>query len=254
MIIITLIFLLAAAFLIVYVLLYNKRKKKHNEEKERLRLEFEEELVKTQMEVQEQTLQTIASDIHDNVGQLLSLTRLTLSTVNISAHPVKAQEKVSASLELLTISIKELRQLSSLLHAENILSQGLQNAIRNELDWISQSERYKIVYHADGSSESKIDPKKEIIAFRLIQELFNNIIKHANATIIEVNYTCSTDSVMIELSDNGKGFDLEESIKNPQGLGINGLYKRARLIGGQLNIESIKGKGTKATLTIPYLS
>jgi signal transduction histidine kinase len=253
-IIITLIFLLVAAFLILYVLLYNKRKKKHNEEKERLRIEFEKELIKTQMEVQEQTLQTIASDIHDNIGQLLSLARLTLSTVDIPGHPIKAQEKVSTSLDLLTTSVKELRQLASVLHAENILSSGLESALESEITWISRSDKYKVFYNVIGKNEKKIDSKKEVIAFRLIQELFNNIIKHANASEIKIELLHHLDSIRLKIHDDGVGFNVEDKISNPTGLGVKNLYKRAGLIGGELIIESGKGNGTLAILTIPYIS
>lgn len=251
-IIITLTFLLAAAFLIWYVALNNKRKRKHNEEKKKLQAEFETELIKTQMEVQEQTLQTIASDIHDNVGQLLSLTRLTLSTVNITEHPQKAEQKVTASLDLLSTAITELRQLASLLHAENILAGGLEHALTKELEWISQSDRYQVACTVSGRREKEIDPQKELIAFRLIQELFSNIIKHADATVIRINYNYQPDEVHIQISDNGKGFDVADRIKNPRGLGVANFFRRARLIGARFTIESEKGKGTTAILTIPY--
>src|SRR6476620_11577865 len=96
----TLIFLLAGAFLLLYVALYNSRKKRHAQEKELMRKNFDQELLTTQMEVQEHTIKTIARDIHDNVGQILSLTKLTLSSVNIDTNPHKASVKVSDALTL----------------------------------------------------------------------------------------------------------------------------------------------------------
>src|ERR1700741_941566 len=109
-IIITLIFLLAAVFIVVYIFIYNERKKKHIEEKAQMKLTFEAELAKTQYEVQEQTMQTIGADLHDNIGQLLSLTSLTLNSVEVE-NPKKAKQKVDTAIDLTLRSIKEMRLL-----------------------------------------------------------------------------------------------------------------------------------------------
>jgi two-component system NarL family sensor kinase len=248
----TAVFLLAGCFLLFYVDLYNKRKKKHQEETSLLKKQYEEELIKTQMEVQEQTLQTIASDIHDNIGQLLSITKLTLSTVDAGKNPVKAQEKVNNSLELINTSIKELRELSSVLHAKNILDKGLENAVQNEIKWLSKSDQYRIIWEVSGERGEGSNPQHELIAFRLIQELLNNIIKHARATEIIVRYTYEPAFVAISIQDNGIGFDVQRSIDNPVGLGLNNLFHRAKMIGGELRLISEEGKGTRASLQLNH--
>jgi two-component system, NarL family, sensor kinase len=248
----TAIFLLAGCFLLLYIDLYNKRKKKHLEEKQILKKQYEEELIKTQMEVQEQTLQTIASDIHDNIGQLLSITKLTLSTVDVGKHPVRAQEKVNNSLELINTSIKELRELSSVLHAQNLLEKGLENAIQNEIKWLSKSDQFKITWEVSGERPEKSNAQHELIAFRLIQELMNNIIKHARASEIIVRYVYKPDLIVITIEDNGIGFDVQRFINNPVGLGLNSLFNRAKMIGGELTLISEEGRGTKASLQLIY--
>jgi two-component system, NarL family, sensor kinase len=228
---ITSIFLVAATFLVSYVFLYNKRKKRHIEEKEKQRVAFEEELLKTQLEVQEQTLKTIADEIHDNIGQILSLTHLTLSAINIPEKPLQAEDKVASALNLVTSSIKELRQLASVLHAENILATGLEKAIKSELNWIARSGKYKVGY-----------------------KVINNIIKHACASEISIEFAYIHNHASITIRDNGIGFDVENKIKNPTGLGLNNFYKRASLISGHFEIRSEIGYGTTAILKIPYSS
>ena len=249
--VITLIFLLAGCFLLLYVNLYNKRKRKYFEEKQRMQRSFEEELVKSQMEVQEQTLQTIGSDIHDNIGQLLSLTRVTLSTISVNKDPGKAQDKIDAALNLLGTSIKDLRQLASVVHAENLLREGLEKAIENELSWLAKSDRYEIEWRCTGEKKSLEDPKKELIAFRLTQELLNNIIKHAEASIICVHFEYLAAECKIHITDNGKGFDVTHSLATAKGLGLNNLFKRAQMLEAELVLVSREGKGTSATLRIP---
>lgn len=246
----TFIFLVAAVFLLLYVDLYNRRKKRHLEETMLLKRQFEEELAKTQMEVQEQTLQTIASEIHDNIGQLLSITKLTLSTVDTSRQPVRAQEKVNNALELLNSSIRELRQMASILHARNLLQEGLENAVSNELKWLSKSDQYSISMKVTGDRPAIANGEHELIAFRLIQELLNNTIKHARATEISVLFEYHLRTLNITISDNGIGFDVASSISKPTGLGLHNLFNRARIIGGNLDIRSAPGKGTTASLTL----
>ena len=248
----TLIFILGGGFLVFYVTLYNRRKRKHLEEKTFLRQQFQEELAKTQMEVQEQTLKTIATEIHDNVGQLLSLSKLTLSTVNIANEPKKAQMKVENTLSLLDTSIKELRQLASLLYAYNLLSAGLDGAVQNELYRLERTERYEINWLCAGDAARELNPQHALIAFRIFQELINNIVKHAEATRIDAKFEYLSFEVQIEIADNGQGFNLKKVAANPTGLGITTLFKRATMMGGSFELTSEIGVGTIAKLTIPY--
>ncbi len=140
MIALTLVFLVAGGFLLLYMAFYNSRKKRHAQEKELMQKSFEQELTKTQLEVQEQTLRTIGRDIHDNIGQLLSLTKLTLGSVQLELQPEKTKGKVANALVLVDDSIKELRHLASILHAEKLLTDGLENAIEKELGWLTKTE------------------------------------------------------------------------------------------------------------------
>ncbi|RZL10034.1 MAG: hypothetical protein EOO89_21310, partial [Pedobacter sp.] len=95
----TLIFIIAPIAIIIYILVYNKRKRKHKEEKEQMKLAFNYELVAAQHEIKEQTMQTIGADLHDNIGQILSLTALTLKSIE-PGEPEKILPKVDAAIEL----------------------------------------------------------------------------------------------------------------------------------------------------------
>lgn len=246
------IFLLAGAFLVLYVNSYNKRKKRHIEEKHDLQKKFEDELVKTQMEVQEHTLKTIAAEIHDNVGQLLSLSKLTLGTVNVATDPEKADQKIHNALGLLDTSIKELRQLSSVLYAENLLAGGFENAVENELHWIARAGLFRVDLEFWGNNNIEIDTKKALIAFRMIQELLNNIVKHSNCSTISVCFEYREKDVVIKVQDDGMGFKVSHVIAQPSGLGLITLFKRAKMIGGELILTSESGVGTTAQLIFPY--
>lgn len=246
----TLLFVLFGGFLLLYVNLYNRRKRRHIEEKQRLAEAFDLELARTRSEVQEQTLQTVASDIHDNIGQLLSLVRMTLSSVELQ-DPPRAAAKMEQALQLTEDAIRDLRQLAGVLHAHNLLAKGLEHAVRLELARVRRTGRLEAGVSNQGIPGT-LPSEHALIAFRLLQELLNNCIKHAAATRLSVHFSYEPDAVHIEVQDDGRGFDVAAARGRPTGLGLTSLYRRAALIGGEFHIRSAAGSGTRARLSICY--
>ncbi|RYY38215.1 MAG: sensor histidine kinase [Chitinophagaceae bacterium] len=247
---ITLMFVLCGGFLLLYVNLYNARKRRHIEEKARLRDAFDIELTRTRSEVQEHTMQTIASDIHDNIGQLLSLVRMTLSSVEVR-DPDRTGAKVEQALQLTEDAIRDLRQLANVLHAHNLLARGLEHAVRQELARVRRTGQLQASVSNNGTP-GILHPEQALIAFRLLQELLNNSIKHAQATTLSVHFEYYPDFLTVRVHDDGQGFDVAAARAQATGLGLGNLYRRAALIGGELNIQSTRGSGTEALLRIPY--
>lgn len=247
----TLIFLIAPAFLVAYIFVYNQRKKRHIEEKAQMKLTFEAELAKAQLEVQEQTMQTIGADLHDNIGQLLSLTSLTLNSIELD-NPAKARQKIDDSIGLTLRSIKEMRLLGHLLQGDQLVAIGLSEAIRQEINWMERSGRYEITYLTEDEVPANNNADKDLIVFRVLQEIFNNIIKHAAATkiVVKLDYTEGLLRLLVE--DNGVGFITDEQPLAMHGMGLQNIQKRAGIIGGKANIVSNPGEGTQITIYIPY--
>lgn len=250
-IITTLIFLIAPAFLVLYIFIYNKRKKRHIEEKQLMQVTFESELIKTQMEIREQTMQTIGADLHDNIGQLLSLTSLTLNSVKLE-DAEKAQQKIDAALDLTMRSIKEMRLLGKLLQGEQLIGLGLSEAIRHEINWIEKSGQYVVNYDIEGEQPVQNNPDKDLILFRILQEVFNNIIKHSKAKEISIKLGYSEQGVRLQVIDNGAGFDVTNLPDDQKGMGLLNIQKRAEIVGGRFFIQSQPGEGTCIDIFIPY--
>jgi signal transduction histidine kinase len=246
----SIIFLIAPLFLIVYVLSYNRRKKKHQEETMLMQKNYETELLKTQMEVQEQTLKTVAYDLHDNIGQLLSLTTITLSSINLNDSENTAG-KIALIEDLTLRSIKEVKALSRLLHGEEIVSRGLKSAIEFELEWLKRSDKFKIEFE-HSIAPYNIDSAKETILFRLFQEIINNIIQHAKATEININLATTTESLRLKISDNGIGFNVDEILNRKAGMGLHNIIKRSAMIDGTASIISAPSEGATITINVPY--
>lgn len=247
----TLIFLLVPVFLLIYIRQYNLRKIKHAEEKKMLAQQFESELLKTQIEVQEQTMQTIASNLHDNIGQLLSLTNLTLGSINLQENE-KAEKKLDTSIELVNKSIKELRELAKLLQGEQLLQQGVGYAITQEINWLQKTEAYQILFQNSIAETTLVSPQKDLVILRLFQEIINNIIKHAKATQIAIQFYHAENQLFLSIKENGTGFDYEKVKQNNGGLGLYSIEKRVKMINGVFHLQSAINKGTKIVIQIPY--
>jgi two-component system NarL family sensor kinase len=247
----TLIFLIAPAFLLLYVFIYNSRKKKHIEEKAQMKLAFDNEIIKTQLEVQEQTMQTIGADLHDNIGQLLSLTSLTLNSVKLD-DDVKARQKISSAIDLTSKSIKELRQLGKLLQGDQLIVMGLSEAVKQEINWIEKAGNYQVTYIQENELPAACNSQKDLILFRILQEIFNNIIKHSKATQIIIKLGYRDLLVELQVTDNGAGFNEDEVTLGNKGSGLFNIQKRAQIVGGEVIISSKTGGGTFIDVYIPY--
>jgi len=247
----TFIFLLMPLFLIIYIRSYTRHKKNHLLEKEHMRQKFESEILQARIEVQDQTMQTIATELHDNIGQLLSLTTLTLNSVNLMDSE-KAEKKIGNSLSLINKSIKELRELAKLLHGEQIVENGIGYALDQEINWLNKTGAYEIEINNTLVDLTEKSPDKDLIILRLLQEIINNIIKHANATAITFNAYYEEKILHLQIKENGIGFDYEQAAIAPSGMGLNSIHKRIEMINGKLILNSSPSNGTNILIEIPY--
>jgi len=247
----SLVFLLMPIGLLLYIRSYNRHKKDHFVEKENMRQKFESEILKTHIEVQEQTMQTIATELHDNIGQLLSLTTLTLNSINIPENE-KASEKIGNSLSLVNKSIKEIRELAKILHGEQIVESGIGNAIDQEINWLKRVGGYELQVSNHLLDIKASSPDKDLIILRLLQEIINNIIKHAQATSIQIDAYIKSDALFLTVKENGIGFNYEESKSKKSGMGLASIQKRIEMIKGKIDVSSAPEKGTSVFIEIPY--
>ena len=250
-IITSIIFLTAPIAIVTYILVYNQKKRKFFEEKDLLKKKFEEEILKTQSEVREQTLQTIGADLHDNIGQLLSLSSLTLHSINLEDKN-RATIKIDTAQAIITQAIKEMRALGQFIQGDNLVNLGLVKAIENQLGWVEKSGRFEVEFIRDGEAPSLTHHGKDLFIFRMIQEILNNIIKHSQAKKIKIKIRFSDKAFQLYMEDNGIGFDLDENFKDLPGMGLKNIDKRVEILGGNFNILSNLGKGTIINIFIPY--
>ena len=245
-IITTLIFLIAPVFLVVYVFIYNQRKKRHIEEKEQLQLTFQQELLKTQIEMQEQTLTNISREIHDNITQVLSFVKLNLGLID--GLDEGANNKVFESRELIAQTINDLRNLSRSLSFEHIMQLGLVKTLEIESERLNNSGLINVLLNLTGDPYS-LGEQRELVLFRIFQEALNNTLKYAGAKHLKISLQYSDKLFTLTLEDDGAGFS-KELQEGKGGAGLRNMANRATLIGGAAKIESSPGMGCVINVTL----
>src|SRR6187402_1253829 len=240
-------FLLLGIVVMIFFGIYKRNQNMKEKEIESLN----KELLQTQLEIQEQTLKNISQEIHDNIGQALSLAKLNLNTMPATNDAV-LQQKILNSKELVSKAIVDLRDLSRSLDTDYVQEMGLQRAIEYELEMIKKTGTVDTTMIVEGTL-FRFEKQKELILFRIVQETFNNILKHAGAKNINVDINYAASSFTLAIKDDGKGVNLEplnEGENNNFGLGIRNMHSRAKLIGADFNMSSVIGEGTEVKIVL----
>jgi signal transduction histidine kinase len=242
--------LVASLFVLLLVIalltlfrIFLKRKNALLYDKQMMMIEFEQTKLRSKLEIQEEAFSKVSREIHDNIGQVLSIIRINLHTLNGEDH----NEKILLLDELMEKVISDLRSLSRTLSADYIREEGWIKAVGRLFQDIQKTGRFKTnLTIEEGLPE--LDQEKPTILFRMIQEIINNILKHAFATKISLQaYRENKSYIRILISDNGKGFD---TTNTTVGIGLTNLRHRSKLINASIDIDSQPGKGTNITIHI----
>jgi two-component system, NarL family, sensor kinase len=207
------------------------------EEKQQNQINFLNEINRTKIEIKDETLRKVANELHDNIGQILALTRIHIKSLQKKYPDEKLEE-----LNLLTEkALNEVRSLSKLINMDAIENFNFTDSLSSLLRSIEQTNIIKSHFEIEGEYQM-FNPDIEMVLFRICQEFLSNTLKHAQCENIKLILSYKIDGLHIELYDDGKGFDVQHVQK---GSGLNNLYQRAQSIGAQLSLTSEKSKGTR---------
>ena len=235
-------FLVIIFFFLLFLNTHLKNYKKYFHEKQLLQTKFDQALLQTQIEIQEQTLKTISQEIHDNVGQILSLAKLNLGTFDEMESDYN-QTKIDDTKLLVSKAINDLRELSRSLSGDKMADLGLRDAIENELKIISNTGQFETSLSITGDP-FKLSPQNEMVIFRIVQEALNNVLKHSKADNIRINLHYELEYFKLSVSDDGAGFEADLLEAKKTGIGLNNMKSRATLIGARFSINSKPWEGT----------
>ncbi|HAT63467.1 MAG TPA: histidine kinase [Flavobacteriaceae bacterium] len=231
-------FALALTVILLFAI-FQKRKNKLVRIQQETENKFKEEIIETQIEIREETLRNISWELHDNIGQLLTLAKIQLNEADETCG------NVSEASETISECLKELRNLSKLINPDTFSSLTLIEALKMEIQRFNRMKYLETTLEYNQET-FELNTKVETIIFRMLQEFFTNTIKHSKATQLIVKLTYTEETLEIKAEDNGVGFDVSQLSR---GIGLSNIKNRAKIIGAKAIIESKKGKGTQFLLT-----
>ncbi len=241
----TTILLAVGIFLLLFYFIFKQRQKA---QRKKIKI-LNDALLQTQVEIQEQTLKNVSEEIHDNVGQVLSLAKLNLNTA-ITSVADDNLSKLSETKDLIGKAINDLRDLSRSMHGDKIAEIGLQNAVDNELKVLQNTGKFQT--HLTFSGEPyRLKPQTQMVLFRIFQEALHNEIKHSKAKNIFIHFSYEDPLFSLSLKDDGVGFNVTEIQPSKAGIGLQSMKNRASLIGGEFSIYSSINNGTTIIVKIP---
>jgi signal transduction histidine kinase len=240
-----------AGAIVLFVVFYQKRMIQEQLKRQAMEFDYQQKLMQAELESQESERRRLAADLHDSIGGMLSTIRVGLSTVS---RLLPDPQSVDETKQMLDDTITSVRRISRDLMPSTLEKFGFIHAIRELCERFQATSKIIIRFAEEGEIPS-LGAQRELMVFRIVQELLNNAVKHAQATAIGVSIAFN-DRLFVSVEDDGIGFNADEQKNDKQsgkGLGLFNIENRARLLGGTVQFEQGAVKGSKITLTLPYL-
>lgn len=239
--------MLIAAFLLIFL----RAKSKHDNylAMQRIRqLEKDKKLISAQflLEGQEEERKRIAKELHDGIGVLLSTAKMQFSSID--GITPDSRPKINNATKLLELAATEVRKITHNMMPGLLTRYGFFEAVDDLIEQINESGTIKAEMTVEGTQE-RFSEREEFMLYRIVQEMINNTLKHAEAKQIDLRINVSENKLQLEYQDNGKGFNVEEKM-NDKSLGLKSIKSRSNYLGGDLKLDTSPGKGTKYSLHI----
>ena len=247
LIIFSLLFIAFIGAIVIFIREYRIKKKLHLKKLETVDMLHKKELLKTQTEIQKETMKHIGREIHDNVGQKLTLSSLYLQQLVFENKAPEITKNINEINAIINESLNELRHLSKSLTDDTIEEKSISELIEEECIKVRALKKYNIVFQNESYIALKSYQTKSIL-LRIVQEFLQNSIKHSQCKNIKISISNLKEELQLTLNDDGKGFDIK-SVK-PSGIGLKNMKKRIEIIKGTFNLES-NSNGTKLTINLP---
>jgi signal transduction histidine kinase len=234
-------------FVIWFFIAFQNRKNKLLVKQIEAEKRYERELATSQLEIQEQTFKNIGWELHDNVGQLLSVLSIQLNMILLKA-PRTIQKQLKDTSDVLGNTIQEVRNLSKTLNNEVVNKNGLIRSLEIEVERFNRLKYLKASFEVNGKITC-ISAAHEILIFRIYQEFLANVMKHSKAKNLSVTLNFNANDLEIIAEDNGVGFDTSQKTESS---GLQTIKGRATLLNAKYSLTSIIDNGTKLVLLYTF--
>lgn len=219
---------------------------------EKIREGSEIRLLKAIIRTEEKTRQSVARDLHDGLGPVLSSIKMTASAIDMEKIDATNKEIISRTCNATDEAIIALKEISNHLSPHLLKNYGLLTALESLTSQLLSNSGVEFIINGN-LQKKRYDYNLEISLFRVISELLNNSIKHGQPNKININITEQNDFLSIDYTDNGKGFNIDENgqLKKTKGMGLENIQSRIRSLNGYYFIDSKPGDGMKTHIQIP---
>ena len=249
--------LMMAFFVISFVLYYQKKKFEEEKKLNEIEKNYNRLLLDTALNSEETERRRIAQDLHDDIGTMLSLTKLSLNQLSkiIPENGSKEDQIMRKSQSLVEETILHVRRITRDLVPTTLERFGLAEAIEEFIHKLEENNQLTLSFRCNVDEFPRLGQKTELTIYRIMQELVNNSIKHANGSKIDIELQVNNKMIGLAVTDNGVGFD-PDMIKenNLAGLGLLGIESRLAIVDGHVTYERPEGGGSSAFAQIPVVT
>ena len=244
---------LAIAFIIL-IIFHQRRVIRYQVKMQNMEAEQQKVLLSASIKLQEEERQRIAADLHDDAGPLLATARLYLNENLVNQDKASQLQSIFSAKEIIDETIQLIRNISHSLMAPTLKNFGLESAVNDFFQKINGSGSMNVNcrFH---DYKMRLKAEKELLVFRVIQELVNNILKHSNASFIHLTQHNGSENMLIRLHHDGRGLTQEDYIKlgkSNVGLGLKNIQSRLKVIKGEILFEQDSSQSFfKVTIDVP---
>jgi signal transduction histidine kinase len=240
--------------LIVFIIFHQRRVIRYQLQLQKMEQDQQKMLLNASIRLQEEERQRIAADLHDDAGPLLATARLYLNENLVNLDKTAQLQSIFNAKQIIDDTIQLIRNISHSLMPPTLKNFGLESAVNDLFQKISSSGSMNAScrFH---DYKNRMEPDTELIIFRVIQELINNILKHSNASFIHLTQNLSNDKFFIRIHHDGLGLtqtDFEKLNKSASGLGLKNIQSRLKLLQGRIFFEKdVSQTYFKVTIEVP---
>lgn len=240
--------------LVIFIVLYQRRVRHFRQTLQQMEIDQQKIMLNAAIKIQEEERQRLAADLHDDAGPLLATARLYLNENLLNQDRVDQLQSIYQARQIIDDTIQLIRNISHDLMPPTLKNFGLESAINDLFQKISGSGSVNASQRFHDYKE-RLKPEKELIVFRVIQELINNILKHSNASFIHLTQNVHADKFYLRMHHDGRGIiqsDFEKLNKSNIGLGLKNISSRIHLLQGAIVFEKdISQTYYKVTIEVP---
>ena len=246
LIFITLIILLLIAGIVISVFMYRRQDLKQSIRLKQLELEFEKELRQGEAAVAASVSNHISRELHDNIGQLLTVLNLQIETHKHDKPPTETH--LNDIQETVKMAHQEVRSLTRTLNTDYIERNGIVHSIQLEIERLKRLGKFDITWEYDEEIPT-LTKDQQLMAFRIFQEIINNALKHSKAQRLAIQLI-GKEGFRLHVTDNGIGFNPHDKLLRASANGLENIKRRAELANLRYSIDTAPGKGCAHTLSL----